>query len=80
GIVLFLIVLWMIFSYLDGVFGSDLCAGGELFIVLFAILVLVGSSVFAMVMLMMLQAFGKMFEWVGVLMVMMIVCVIMLVL
>lgn len=54
GIVLFLIVLWMIFLYLDGVFGSDLCVGGELFIVLFVILVLVGLFVFVMVMLLML--------------------------
>ncbi|WP_186115507.1 MarC family protein [Burkholderia gladioli] len=79
GIVLFLIALRMIFPHPDGAFGND-PRGAEPFIVPLAIPALAGPSALATVMLLTSQAPGKTMEWVGALMVTMLVCAIVLVL
>ncbi|HEV3427743.1 MULTISPECIES: MarC family protein [Burkholderiaceae] len=79
GIVLFLIALRMIFPHPGGPFGGG-DKGGEPLIVPLAIPALAGPSALATVMLLTSQAPGKLFEWIGALIVTMAICAIVLVL
>jgi small neutral amino acid transporter SnatA (MarC family) len=79
GIVLFLIALRMIFPHPGGPFGGG-DKGGEPLIVPLAIPALAGPSALATVMLLTSQAPGKLFEWIGALVVTMVICAVVLVL